>query len=97
MPSHSVPLNELNVAVQNAVKQALGKHGAVPIDQIWVGFVAPENVATEEAAGKVAAELAKGASGKVQASVQALASTGAAGAGPKFVPHRIIGLIYDPD
>ncbi len=95
MSSHSVPLNELNVAVQNAVKQALGKHGG-PIGQIWVGFVAPENVATEEAVGKVAAELSKGASGKVQASVQALESTGAAGAGPTLVRPRIIGLIYDP-
>jgi hypothetical protein len=97
MSSHSVPLNELTVAVQNAVKQALGKHGAVPIDQLWVGFVAPETVATEEAAAKVAAELGKGASGRVQASVQVLESTGTAGASPKLVvPHRIIGLIYDP-
>ena len=44
--SKHVPLGELEAAVQSAVEQVLGKKGAVPIDQLWVGFVAPENIAT---------------------------------------------------
>ncbi len=96
MPGHSIPLNELNAAVQNAVQQALGKHGAVPIDQLWVGFVAPEAIANEETAAKIATELSKGAAGKVQPSVQVMAPAQDAKAGAQLVPHRIIGLIFDP-
>jgi hypothetical protein len=55
--SKHVPLGELQVAVQNAVEQALGKKGAVPIDKLWVGFVAPDNIATQELANEVAVKL----------------------------------------
>ena len=41
MPPPSLHLNQLAAAVQNAVEQTLAKHGAVPIDKIWIGFVAP--------------------------------------------------------
>ena len=62
----TVPLNELAVAVQNAVQQVLGKHGAVPIEKLWVGFVASETIANpQEVAGKLATTL--GREGGVQA------------------------------
>jgi hypothetical protein len=96
MSGHSIPLNELNAAVQNAVQQALGKHGAVPIDQLWVGFVAPEAIANEEAAAKIASELSKGATGRVQPSVQVLAPAQGEKPGAHLAPPRIIGLIFDP-
>lgn len=96
MATSRVPLNELAVAVQNAVQQALAKHGAVPIDQIWVGFVAPEQVATEVSAAAVAGILGK------EAGVHAQPSVGQVGAGAvgeakgALPPHRIIGLVYTP-
>lgn len=96
MHTPKVPLNELAAAVQNAVQQTLAKHGAVPIDQIWVGFVAPENIATLESAHTVSNVLAKEAGVRAQPSVAQLggAATGAAQA--HVVPHRIIGLIFEP-
>jgi hypothetical protein len=56
MPKH-VPLGELEAAVHSAVEQVLGKKGAVPIDQLWVGFVAPEAVATQQLANEVATRV----------------------------------------
>src|SRR5258708_10722510 len=67
--SNHVPLNELAVAVQSAVEQVLGKHGAVPIEKIWVGFVAPDTIANEANAQKVAAVLGKEAGVYVQAAI----------------------------
>ena len=52
-----VPLGDLEVAVQNAVEQALGKKGAVPIGRLWVGFVAPENIATQQLANEIASKV----------------------------------------
>ena len=46
MSAPRVPLNELAAAVQNAVEQTLAKHGTVPIEKLWVGFVAPDKIAT---------------------------------------------------
>ena len=46
MPNPPIKLEELAAAVQTAVQQTLAKHGAVPINQLWVGFVAPEAIAT---------------------------------------------------
>ena len=51
MSTPRVNLTELAVAVQNAVQQTLAKHGAVPVDHLWVGFVAPEAVANLEISG----------------------------------------------
>jgi hypothetical protein len=91
-----VPLNELAVAVQNAVEQALAKHGAVSIDKLWVGFVAPDRVATAESAHAVAGILAKEGGIHAQPSVGQIAG-GAVGEAQEAVkPHRIIGLIYEP-
>src|SRR3974390_2974592 len=110
MPHPNVPLKELAEAVQNAVQQTLGKHGAVPIDQLWVGFVAPENIATFENANKIAQELGKEAHVKVQAQLgtqivappAAAQATHAAGAGtgaprPDITrPGHLIGLVFSP-
>jgi len=93
MPN-TVPLNQLSVAVQNAVQQALGKAGAVPIDRLWVGFVAPENLANEvEVAGKVATTI--GREGGVQAtgSIGQIQEGGAAQAATRI---KIIGLVFKP-
>lgn len=101
MPTPPIQLENLAVAVQNAVQQVLAQHGAVPINKIWVGFVAPDNLATIENANKIAALLGKegGIHGAV-GSVGQLAAAGAAGehaAGtvPK-PPGHIIGIVYQP-
>jgi hypothetical protein len=96
MSTSRVPLNEIAVAVQDAVKQALAKHGAVPIDQLWVGFVAPEAVANAESATAVANILAKEGGVKAHASVGQLGPVAGGAAQAHVVPHRIIGLIFEP-
>jgi hypothetical protein len=70
-----VPLGELEVAVQSAVEQVLGKKGAVPIDQLWVGFVAPENIATQQLANEIASKVGgPGAIGSIASVVPAAAA-----------------------
>jgi len=89
-----VPLGELEVAVQSAVEQVLGKKGAVPIDKLWVGFVAPENIATQQLANEVAAKI--GGPGAV-GSIGALASATGATAHPEALPKlHICGYIHKP-
>jgi len=102
MSSHPIPLNQLATEIQNAVEQILGKHGAVPVDKLWVGFVAPDNIANIENADKLAAQLAKGSGVQAQGSVAQLAASAGGQAdtqeaGPQ-VPGRprIIGLVYSP-
>jgi hypothetical protein len=94
MPTPPIRLDELAVAVQTAVQQTLAKHGAVPINQLWVGFVAPDAIANLENANKVATTLAKetGATG----AAGSIAQLGAAGAAPSIKPGHLIGLIYKP-
>jgi hypothetical protein len=97
---NKVPLNELAVAVENAVQQALAKHGAVSIDKLWVGFVAPDAVATQENAALVARELSKEAGVTGQPSVAQI-SGGAAQQGQRdahagTLPGHIIGLVFQP-
>ena len=96
MPNH-VPLTELAAAVENAVQQVLGKHGAVPIDKLWVGFVAPEEIANLEAAAKVATQLGREAGVNVQASVAQVAGASAEERKAQLArPGHIIGLVYSP-
>jgi hypothetical protein len=99
MAPQTVPLQALTVAVQNAVKQVLAQHGAVDVGHLWVGFVAPDTLATQENALKVAQALGRTEAGgaNVQASVAQLASGVGTEKGvipPK--PGHIIGLIYAP-
>src|ERR1700751_3663869 len=96
MSAHRVPLNELAAAVQSAVEQTLAKHGAVSIDKLWVGFVAPDRIATPESAQQVANLLAKEAGIKAQPSVGQRGGAAGGAAQAQVVPHRIIGLIYEP-
>lgn len=96
MSTPHVPLNELAAAVQNAVQQTLAKHGAVPIEKLWVGFVAPDKVATPESAQAVANVLAKAGGVAAQASVGQLGGAAVGAVQEHVVPHRIIGLIYEP-
>ena len=92
MPSQPVPLQELAVAVQDAVKRVLGQHGAVTTDKLWVGFVAPENLANQETASKLAAELGKEAGVHAQGSVAQLSASPSAQ--PATRPGHIIGLVF---
>ena len=94
MPQHPVPLNELSSAVQKAVQQVLGKHGAVSIDKLWVGFVAPDTIAAEEAA-KVATQFGKEAGLHGQTSVLPLAATAGTQAHTIQKPGHIIGLVIE--
>lgn len=92
-----VPLNELAAAVQSAVEQTLAKHGAVPIDKLWVGFVAPDKIATIESAQQLAGVLQKEAGVHGQPSVGQLAGGAVGEAKEGLLPHhKIIGLIYQP-
>jgi hypothetical protein len=93
-----VPLGELEAAVKNAVQQALGKAGAVPIDQLWVGFVAPEKIATQQLANEIASIVGGpgsiGSIGSVGGSVAGAVQTGAH---KEAVPNlRILGYIHKP-
>ena len=100
--SHHVPLNELAAAVQSAVEQVLGKHGAVPIDKLWVGFVAPDTIANEANATKIAAALGKQAGVQTQAAVaQEVIAAHAGGQHAATAaliqkPGHIIGLVFNP-
>jgi hypothetical protein len=94
--THRIPLGELAAAVQSAVEQALSKHGVVPVDKLWVGFVAPDSIATPESAQKVANVLSKEGGIKADPSVGQLGATDVGAAQERAVPLRIIGLIYDP-
>jgi hypothetical protein len=99
MAPQTVPLQALTVAVQNAVKQVLAQHGAVDVGHLWVGFVAPDTIATQENALKVAQALGRTEAGgaNVQASVAQLSAGVGTEKGvipPK--PGHIIGLIYAP-
>jgi hypothetical protein len=96
MSAPRVPLNELAAAVQNAVEQTLAKHGAVSIEKLWVGFVAPDKIATAESAQQVANVLAKEAGVRGQPSVGQLGGAAVGAAQAQVTPHRIIGLIYEP-
>jgi hypothetical protein len=97
-PMHTprVPLSELTAAVENAVQQTLAKHGAVPIEKLWVGFVAPEALANEKAAEQVATLLAREAGVPPQGSVAQIGVAAPGAANALAQPHRIIGLIFDP-
>jgi L-alanine-DL-glutamate epimerase-like enolase superfamily enzyme len=100
MSAGHVPLNQLVSAVESAVEQVLGKHGAVPVDKLWVGFVAPENLATQENAAKLATALGREAGVNAQPSVAQLSTTGAV-AGQAHEAHaakagHIIGIVYAP-
>ena len=99
MPKSPLALHELSAAVQSAVEQVLGKHGAVPVDKLWVGFVAPEKMSTQEFAGKVAAELARETGVKGDASMAQLTITTAPGHQAQAVgkPGHIVGLVFDPN
>jgi hypothetical protein len=99
MPTPPIQLENLAVAVQNAVQQVLAQHGAIPINKIWVGFVAPDNLATIENANKVAALLGK--EGGIHGGVGSVGQLAAGTAGPQAggivkPPGHIIGIVYQP-
>ena len=100
MSHPTVPLPDLAVAVQNAVQKALAQHGAVPVDKLWVGFVAPESIATEENARKIVQQLNPPASVHATPVVAKLAPEHAqtkpseAAALPN-IGRIIIGLIFE--
>jgi hypothetical protein len=101
MAPPKVPLKDLGVAVQSAIEQVLAKHGAIDVGHLWVGFVAPDAIATQENALKVAQEIGREAGGlAVQASVAQLTAGPAAATGPgaPIPPPKghLIGLIYQP-
>jgi hypothetical protein len=94
---HKVPLQNLYVAVQDAVEQVIAKHGGGPVEKLWVGFVAPEigQISEAELAREVASKVAVGAG--VTVSVGQLSAGPAGAAKPEILPHHILGLIFDPN
>ena len=93
-----VHLKDLSAAVQSAVEQVLAQHGAVPIEKLWVGFVAPDNLANpEEVAQKVATRLGQEAGVAVQSSVAQISAATGGAAKPEVLPHHILGLVFDPN
>jgi len=99
MPPH-VPLNEVGVAIQSAIERILAKHNDVPIDKLWIGFVAPENVATQANAAKIASEIGHEAGVTAHASVGTLAAPAPVAGGVQTeamkLPGHIIGLVFQP-
>ena len=97
MDQHKIPLTEVNAAVQSAVQNVLSKHNIGDIDKLWIGFVAPENIASS-VANEVATALGKPTAGKVTVSVATAQAVAGQEAG-HALPHalKIIGLIYDPN
>jgi hypothetical protein len=90
--SNHIKLGELEVAVQSAVEQVLGKKGAVPIDKLWVGFVAPDTIATQQLANEVATKIGgPGAVGSIGSAAQAHAAGGVQT--EALVNLRIVGMI----
>jgi hypothetical protein len=103
MAPPKVPLKDLGAAVQSAVQQVLAQHGAVDVGHLWVGFVAPDAIATQANALKLAQELGREAGGlAVTPSVAQLSASPAAatgiGTGGPIIPSKghLIGLIYSP-
>ena len=98
MPTPPIKLDQLAAAVQNAVQQTLAKHGAVSIDHLWVGFVAPDAIANLENANKVATSLARetGAAGAAGSVAQLAAGGVGAAESLPTKPGHLIGLIYKP-
>ena len=95
MPN-KVPLNELAVAVQSAVDQVLAKHGAVPIDKLWVGFVAPDVLQINQAdATKIASHIATGPAAHASVVTLPVGTTGVLAEAIQK-PGHIIGLVYQP-
>jgi len=97
MAQHQIPLSEVETAVQSAVQAVLSKHNIGDINKLWVGFVAPENIANS-VANEVAHALGKGATGAVTPSIATAQSAVAGQHAAEALPHqvKIIGLIYDP-
>jgi len=93
-----VPLNELSAAVQSAVEKVLGKQRPVPIGKIFVGFEAPENLASQANANAIAAQFGKEAHVTTQGAVtQVVAPAPAAGGAEALIrPPKFIGLQYQP-
>jgi hypothetical protein len=87
-----IHLNEVTAAVQDAVRRVLAEKGLAGIDKLWVGFVAPDHLATIENAAAVAKALGSGAHGTPQVGQL----TGApAAAGQAVRPPRLCGYIHD--
>jgi hypothetical protein len=96
MPTPHVPLDQLSSAVQSAVEQVLAKHGAVSIDKLWFGFVAPDTIATQDDANKIAASIAKAAGVQATGSMAQLAAAAGTHTEGLTKPGHIIGLVYAP-
>jgi hypothetical protein len=94
-----IAIGELSAAIKSAVEQVLEKKGALGVEKIWVGFVAPEAIATLENAEKVAAVIAKESHASVTPSVAQIAESGGGAPAARGAPRpvRIIGLIHDPN
>ncbi len=100
MSTRPVPLHDLAVLVENAVQQIIEKHGGGPIEKIWVGFVAPDALATNETAAKVATEIGHQTGVAVTPSVATIGIAAPTQAGVQTEalvrPGHIIGLVYQP-
>jgi hypothetical protein len=98
MATRPVLLKDLAVLVENAVQQAIEKHGGGPIDKLWVGFVAPDAIATEANAASIAKAIGQETGVKVTPAVatQGIAAGGAVHTEALVKPGHLIGLVYDP-
>ena len=96
MSTRPVLLNELAVLVENAVQQVIEKHGGGPIEKIWVGFVAPEALATEATAATVAKAIGQQTGVQVTPAVatQGIQAAGGVHTEALVKPGHIVGLVY---
>lgn len=87
-----IPLNEVTAAVQSAVQQVLQEKGIAGIDKLWIGFVAPDRLATPANATAVAKALGSGAGGTP--SVGQLAGAHAGATQAVTPPLHLCGYIH---
>lgn len=98
MSTRPVLLHDLAVLVENAVQQIIEKHGGGPIEKIWVGFVAPDILATNEIATQVAHAIGQHGGVAVTPAIatQAVAAHTGIQTEALIKPGHIIGLVYQP-
>lgn len=96
MSTKPVLLHDLAVLVENAVQQVIEKHGGGPIEKIWVGFVAPETLATPDVAAKVAHAISQhgGLQGTPSIATPVVAPATGVQTQALVRPGHIIGLVY---
>lgn len=98
MSTRPVLLQDLAALVENAVQQVIEKHGGGPIEKIWVGFVAPDILATNAVAAEVARSISQHGGMQGTPAIATLPQAPHTGVQTEALVHpgHIVGLVYQP-